>query len=72
METSTPRYAPGDEVILMDPANGWDDVPVTVAQAVVIAPLPHQNVRYLYIVHLRERDSTSVYAPEEALRPAHL
>lgn len=67
--TQHPRYAPGDRVILSDPALGWADVPGVVMRILTIAQQPHQSARYLYALRLDHNVST-VYVPEEVLSPA--
>jgi len=68
MESTSPRYAPGDRVILSDPTLGWRDVPGEVVRVVTIAQQPHQSARYLYALRL-EHNVSSVYVPEEVLSP---
>lgn len=68
MESTEPRYAPGDRVILSDPALGWSDVPGEVVRVVTIAQQSHQSARYLYALRL-EHNATNVYVPEEVLAP---
>lgn len=70
MNTDQPRYAPGDEVTLQDPMNGWDGISGTVVRVVTIAELPHQTARYLYLLRLSASDEAEVYAAEDALTPA--
>lgn len=68
MESTEPRYTPGDRVILSDPALGWSDVPGEVVRVVTIAQQSHQSARYLYALRL-EHNVSSVYVPEDVLFP---
>lgn len=68
MESDTPRYAPGDRVVLTDPALGLSDVPGEVVRIVTIAQQPNQSARYLYAIRL-EHEIPGVYVPEEVLAP---
>lgn len=68
MENDKPRYAPGERVVLTDPALGLRNVPGEVVRIVTIAQQPHQSARYLYALRL-EHEIPSVYVPEEVLTP---
>ena len=69
MESDTPRYAPGDRVVLTDPTLGLNDVPGEVMRIITIAQQSHQSARYLYALRLEHDDISNVYVPEEVLAP---
>ena len=65
----TPTYNPGDEVILDEPAQGWDNAQGRVARVVRIAPLSDSTVRYLYVLDLDGRAVPVLTIEEACLRP---
>ena len=69
MDTDQPRYAPGDDVLLIDPVHGWDGISGTVVRVVTIAELPHQTARHLYLLSLSASEYDQVYATEDARTP---
>jgi hypothetical protein len=69
MDTQTPRYHPGEHVLLTDPARGWHEVNGEVLRVITIAQQSHQSTRYLYVLRLGD-DLTPVYASDEVLASA--
>jgi hypothetical protein len=65
----TPMYNPGDEVILDEPAQGWDDAHGRVTRVVPIAPLSDSTVRYLYLLDLDGHAVPVLTIEDECLRP---
>ncbi len=65
----TPMYQPGDDVILCDPAQGWDHVRGRIARVVPIAPLSDSTVRYLYVLDLDGEAVPVLTTEDEGLRP---
>jgi hypothetical protein len=65
----TPTYHPGDDVILCNPAQGWENVRGRVTRVVPIAPLNDSTARYLYMLDLDGQTVPVLAANEDGLRP---
>lgn len=67
MEGYETTFEPGDEIILVDVLAGIEGEPAVIERVVMIAPLPHQSERPLYVVRLTSRGVMHTPTSEEAL-----
>jgi hypothetical protein len=66
---ATPKYRPGDDVILSAPAMGRMQMQGRVVRIVPIAPLHNASARYLYMLDVEDRVGPVLAAEEECQRP---